>query len=138
MQETTKKFLQYMDKSQIKYEVQEREKHDWIGVTFTGENLRAIILQFFFSKEADDFALRIFSIAKVPENSKVDVLKVCNDLMNKYRWLRFYLDENNEVTAAYDASVPSEPDDRIFAMTMFNAINIIDECYPKIMKALWA
>lgn len=138
MQETTKKFLQYMDKNQIKYEVQERENHDWVGVTFTGDNLRAIILQFFFSKEAEDFALRIFSIAKVPENSKVDALKVCNDLMNKYRWLRFYLDENNEVTAAYDASVPLEPDDGIFAIIIFNSVNIIDKCYPRIMKALWA
>lgn len=138
MQETTKKFLQYMDKNQIKYEVQERENHDWVGVTFTGDNLRAIILQFFFSKETEDFALRVFSIAKVPENSTVDILKVCNDLMIKYRWMRFYLDENNEVTAAYDASVTLETSDLISATIMFRTVNIVDECYPQIMKALWA
>ena len=139
MQETTKKFLQYMDKEQIKYEAQEREgQADWVCVKYTGDNLGSIVMQFFFSEETEDFALRVFSIVKVPENRTADVLKVCNDLMAEYRWLRFYLDENKEVTAAYDATVTVETADLISAAIMFRTVNIVDECYPRIMKALWA
>ena len=138
MQETTKRFLQCMDSEQIKYEAKEREEKDWVGVKYNGNNINTISIQFFFDLGGKDVALRVFTIAKVPQNKTADMLKTLNELMVEYRWLRFYLDADNEVTASYDATITAETAAPVAKELMFRTLNIVDECYPRIMQTLWA
>lgn len=138
MQETTKRFLQHLDSEKIKYEAKERkEQSDWVCVKYQGDNVDPVTIQFFFGLDGKDVALRVFTIAKVPQNKTVDMLKTLNELMVEYRWLRFYLDADNEVTASYDATITAETAAPVSTELMFRTLNIVDDCYPRIMKTLW-
>ena len=82
--------------------------------------------------------VRIFSIARVPKNKTAAVLEVLNALMIEYRWLRFYLDSDNEVTAAIDAVITEETAAPVAGELLARGLNIVDDIYPRIMKVLWA
>ncbi len=139
MQETTKRFLKYLEDHNIRYDSKEREgQSDWVCVRYQGDNADTISLQFFFSRDGGDVAVRIFSIARVPKNKTAAVLEVLNALMIEYRWLRFYLDSDNEVTAAIDAVITEETAAPVAGELLARGLNIVDDIYPRIMKVLWA
>ena len=65
-------------------------------------------------------------------------LLACNDANKQYRWVRFYIDGDNDVVAAADAIVSEES---VFDETIeliVRMLNIVDELYPSFMKARWA
>ena len=139
MKATTAAFLDLLNQSGIKYEFKERPgKSDWVNVRYSGDSIRSISIQLFFSDDCEDVAIRSFSICKVPANKKADMLNLLNALMDEYRWLRFYLDEDNEVTAAIDAVITVATAAPIAKELMLRTLNIVDDVYPRIMKALWS
>ena len=52
-----------------------------------------------------------------------------------YRW---YLDDDREVTAAVDAVITADTIGAVAYELVQRGVNIIDENYPKVMKALWS
>ncbi len=139
MKATTAAFLDLLNQSGIKYEFKERDgKSDWVNVRYGGDNIQTLNIQLFFSEDCEDVAIRAFSICKVPSNKKADMLNILNALMDEYRWLRFYLDEDNEVTAAVDAVITVASAGPVGKELMLRTLNIVDDVYPRIMKALWS
>ena len=139
MKATTAAFLDVLNQSGIKYEFKERDgKSDWVNVRYGGDNIQSISIQLFFSQDCEDVAIRSFSICKVPANKKADMLNILNAIMDEYRWLRFYLDEDNEVTAAIDAVITVATAGPVAKELMLRTLNIVDDVYPRLMKALWA
>ena len=62
----------------------------------------------------------------------------CNSLNQEYRWVRFYLDKDWDLICEADALLdPSSGGEECLSIVR-RMVNIIDEAYPKFMKALWA
>ncbi len=65
-------------------------------------------------------------------------LIACNDANKKYRWVRFFIDEDNDVVAEADAIVSDESVFDEVIELIVRMLNIIDDLYPSFMKARWA
>ena len=136
---TTRRFTEYLDGKNIKYTAKENEgKSDWVSVKYSADNMESINLSFFFDQDCQSFALRVFSIAKVPQNKIPAVLSVCNELANEYRWVRFYVDNDNEITASYDGVIDVDTAAPVCYELLGRTLSIVDEGYPRFMKALWS
>ena len=113
---TTRRFTEYLDGKDIKYTAKENEgKSDWVSVKYSAENMESINLSFFFDQDCQSFALRVFSIAKVPQNKIPAVLSVCNELANDYRWVRFYVDNDFPV-------IPPNLPEEVYQLLDYGAI----------------
>ena len=139
MLQTTKNFCRYMDAKDVRYDAKERDgKSDWVNVKYKGDNASKIDMQFFFGTDEGVVALRVFSIVQVPGSKTASMLELLNELMQEYRWLRFYLDSDNEVTAAMDAVITPETSAPVTFEMLSRTVSIVDDIYPRLMKLLWA
>ena len=73
-----------------------------------------------------------------PAEKTSDMLVVCNSLNMRYRWLKFYLDKDNDIMIEDDAIITTETaGDECFELLIRTA-GIIKEVKPFILKAIYA
>jgi len=133
-------FKARLDSRDIKYTYFEanENRNEAIKVSFSGKNADSISVMFFFDKNSDTINIKCFSIAKVPTEKLMNIYVVLNELNAEYRWVKFYVDDDNEVTVSGDAIADVATAGEELEEILVRYINIIDEVYPRIMKALWA
>lgn len=89
---STEQFLAYLNANKLKYDYTEPEdddKKDVVVVRFTGHNLSTITVQFFFSTDGEDAAIRVFDLFKVPEDRHDKIYKALNEQNNAFRFVKF-------------------------------------------------
>lgn len=84
-----------------------------------------------------DVAIRVFGLASCPAKQEYEARVVLNELQRQYRYVRFNMDKDMDINLEYD--LPSCTEDiGAIALEMFlRILKIIDDSYPKIMKAVW-
>ncbi len=127
----------YMDREELRYHVLEEGKA--ISITFSGlDNMEKMETRVFFDEDDTSIAIRSWAICKVPEDKKDKVLEVCSNLNKTYRWVKFFIDpKSNTVDLAADAIVNEDTVGPIVDELVHRAINITDDAYPELMKAIW-
>ena len=113
-------FVKKLDAEKIKYDLHSEKPIVYIG--YKGDNFESLTFTFIFDDDGASFALRVFSIEKFTPDQLADAYEFCNSMNYAYRWLRFYVDSDNEFTAALDAVVTEE--------------TIGDECYELLGRAV--
>ena len=116
----------------------EEGRAECLRISFGGDHGNTITLNFFFDEDGTSVGIRGFSIAKAPEEKLVDMYKLLNDLNCEYRWVKFYLDSDDEVTVAGDAVIDPPTAGEELVELMYRYVNVVDEIYPRLMKVLWA
>ena len=112
---------------------------DVVTVTYTGDNKDTIRFKIFVDPDEDNVAIRVWTIAKTLDaDQAAAVTLLLNDLNNNYRWYRWYLDDDREVTASVDAGITADTSGDVAYELVQRGVDIIDENYPKVMKALWS
>ena len=110
-----------------------------VTVIYTGDSIPSIRMIFFFSKDCEDVAIRVFDIVKLPENRVEGFFKVVNEANRRFRFFKFVLDTNdNTVQAEMDAAFRTHDVGEICLELMSRCVDICDKAYPDFMKALWA
>lgn len=141
MYSSTQQFVRAMDAKDIKHSDPETAVGDREAVTviYSSENIPSIRMRFFFDQDCRDVAIRVFDLVKVPE-AKLDVLlKAVNAVNRRFRFAKFVLDtDDNSIQAELDAVFRSHDVGDICLELMARCVNICDEAYPDLMKALWA
>ncbi len=140
MLSTTKQFVKFLEKKDIRfthYEATEKRR-EIIKVGFKGENKDGIEVLFFFDPSEKAVGVKCFSIAKVPEAKLANMYALLNNLNGEYRWVKFYIDDENEVTASSDATITKATADEVCYDRLLRFLDIVDEVYPQIMKTLWS
>ena len=133
-------FQDYLDQKDVKYTyyAPEGERNEAMRISFSGKNKDSIVVTFFFDASGDSINVKSFSVAKVPAEKLMDCYVVLNELNAEYRWVKFYIDSDNEITVSGDAIVePGSAADECMEI-LVRYINIVDEVYPRIMKVIWA
>ncbi len=75
---------------------------------------------------------------KVPDEKLTDLYAVCNGLNAKYKWVKFYVDSMNNLVVQDDAIlVPENAAAECFEL-IARRFNIMNECKPIVMRALYA
>ena len=77
------------------------------------------------------------SIASVPVEKTSKVLLTLNSANNKFRWVKFYLDDDNDVIADTDVIFNEQNVGDACIEIIMRTVSIIDDAYADIMKAIW-
>ena len=129
-------YMDYMDETGIKY-IDHDEYH--VEVRYTGDNLNTIPVHVFFAKDgSDNVRLVCWKIYKCPKEELGAACGICNLLNKKFRWVKFYVDEDYDFVGEMDALI-----DPVFvgdecAKLVRKMVNIIDEAHPKIDALMWS
>lgn len=116
----------------------EEDSFSDVSVGFNCKNVNSIEVRFISTDDDSDVKVRLFSLLRVPTEKQSAVLEQLNILNNRYRFVRFFLDNDNDVNIAYDFTVSTSSDclgASCFEM-LRRFVDIADEAYPEIMKAL--
>ena len=141
MLDSTRQFIQAMDAKNIKHSDIEvtQSGMEKVTVIYTGDSIPSIRMIFFFNKDCEDVAIRVFDIVKLPENRVEGFFKVVNEANRRFRFAMFVLDTNdNPVQAEMDAAFRTHDVGEICLELMNRCVDICDKAYPDFMKALWA
>ncbi len=117
-------FTRQLDSENIKYSV-DSEK-DIVRVRYNGDHFKSVTFTFIFDDDGESFALRVFSIAQFTNNQLSDAYEFCNRMNDNYRWLRIYVDDDKELTAALDAVITPATTGAVGSELLHRAVNIVD------------
>ena len=127
-------FTANLDSKEIRYTVCERENGGIIiQVPFSGKVTNVIF-------DGDDNgthpALRtVFETC--PSDRIADVLVVCNQMNQRFRWVKFYVDNDSDVMIEDDAIVtPENAGEELFEL-LIRTVNIMKDAKPSIMRAMF-
>ncbi len=127
-------FMSHMDHENVIY----TDENEYIvRVAYKGDNLKTIPMFVRFDKDDAPYArIRCTEIANFKGKEEIGI-RLCNELNNEYRWLKFYLNEDAELVAALDTYM-DEYTCGFFCLDLVKrSVTIIDEAYPKIARAMW-
>ena len=127
-----------LDQREIKYREQEGSKVPSLRIGYTLENISHLDVFFWFDEDGTTMHYATGVIAHAPENKTDAALRAVNDLNVKYRWLAFFLDEDNDILANGDAILPANVVGDTCYELLQRTINICDEAYTHLMKCIWA
>ena len=127
-------FINYLKERDFTFNVKEKEGTD-TTVTFPYQGK---MTSFAFTGD-DGCYVSIHTVYEnVPEEKFADLLIVCNELNTEYRWLKFYVDTDNDLMVEDDAILePETAADECFEL-LVRRINILDDVKPRIMRAIYA
>lgn len=127
--------LAYLDEKGIKYTIMEKGA---VRIGFSGDNMDSIRQYLFFDEDGEPLLqTRCWDIAKFKESKRADGNMLCNDLNREYRWVRFTIDDDGDVNVVADCYMTADSAGPITFNIVNRMVNIIDDVYPRFMKALW-
>ena len=137
MNSAARLFCDYLDQKKVKYT---KLDSDAVKLSYTGKNCPSIDVTFVFGDDGRDVEIRSYSIAKInAEDPKqhLGALIACSEMNKKYRWIKFYLDDDNEITAEDDAVIDPYTTGEECYKLLGHMVNIVDKAYPLFMKVVW-
>ena len=123
-------FTAKLDKMGVKYTVNS-ERHV-IMLRYRGDHFKELAFTFTFDKDGKSVSLRVFSIAKFKDDYLSYAYRFCNKMNVEYRWIKFYVDKDNELTAAMDAVINPETVGEECFEILARAVTIVDDVYGKL------
>ena len=130
----------HFDAKGVRYDYYERteERNEAIKVSYRCDNAESVSVILFFDEDGGSLNAKSFSIAKVPEAKLMDTYVLLNELNCEYRWVKFFIDDDNEVTVSGDAIIDETNAGEECYEIIQHYVGIIDDVYPRIMKVIWA
>ena len=127
-------FVGNMNEGKIRYT--ELDQHT-IKVVFDGDNLKTINIYVFFDKDGDPLVqFKCWDILSFKGHEELGY-RACNEVNNRWRWTKFYLDRDSDLNACIDAYIDARSGGRECVNMLGRIASIIDETYPTFTKALW-
>ena len=120
-----KLFTSALDAKGIKYRVD--DERPVVRITYDGENYKDLTFTFIFDDDGESVALRVFSIEEFTAAQLPQAYAFCNRMNSEYRWLRFHIDSDNELTAGMDAVITSENAGAVCSELLSRAVDIVDD-----------
>ena len=96
-----------------------------------------VVIHLVFDLDGTSAQLVTSPIASVPAEKSAAVLLALNACNCKFRWVKFYLDEDNDVIANGDVMFDEQNTADTCIEMILRTANIIDDAYADIMKAVW-
>jgi hypothetical protein len=118
------RFARQLDAERIKYSVS--DDNAVVRILYNGDNFKSLTFTFVFDHDGKSVGIRVFSIAQFTSAQLEDAYEFCNRMNDHYRWLRFYVDEDRELTAALDAVIPADSVGEICVELLHRSVSIVD------------
>ena len=139
--QATQEISNYFTMREIKHRIDETDTMSFVEAGFNGKVVKGVVMRFFSSSENNDVAVRVgnFGGTTVPDDRRADVLEVLNALNCRFRFVKFCITSQATISVEYDLgqSTPPEALGEMCREVFIRYIQICDEAYPEVMKALW-
>ena len=136
--QATREIERAMKAQDLHCSIHETSSSSIVEVGFNGKVAKKMTIRFISRDDDNDFAARCFAIVNVPEDKLTKLRRVVNGLNNEYRFLKFIIDEDNDLNLEFDFPVKGESVGPAAVEILIRTSNILDDCYPKLMSAIWA
>ena len=96
--------------------------------------------EFLFIKSDDsgnDVALRIFRVENFSPANRAKGFALVTELQNKYRYIRFAIDDDGDLNVSYDFPLMIEGIGDAALEMMLRITQILDESRPALVRASW-
>ena len=106
-----------------------------------GWNFEGGSLEIFFKFDESDTHVHLegLNFIRVPENKYDAMYKVLNECNDQYTHVKFVLDtENGQINARDDDVIQLDSCGPECFELMIRMVKIVEDAYPKFMKAMWA
>ena len=135
----TKKIYDWLqeNKPSLKVFIDEREKSSNVWLQFGIKNGGSYRIRFISSDDDNDVSVRAYAIVSVDSAKRSKVLEAVNSLNNEYRYVRFVIDEDNDINVEYDFPVRADNVEECAMEMISRFVDIIDEAYPTIMRVIF-
>ena len=131
-------FLEELEKHDMKHmQIREDGNVTIIPLGFQLKNTRVEIATIFNSEDAS-VAIRCMGFLKINESQFPQALLCCNGLNKKMRWVKFYVDDDLDISVEDDAIVDDTTGGKEVFELVLRMAAIADEAYPELNKAIWS
>lgn len=127
-------FVNHLEEKELKYSVRVDDDGDVIvDFPYQGKITKCI-----FTGDDGKYLSFYQVFENVPLDKQAEMILLCNELNTAYKWVTFYVDDDNDLMLHNDAILcPACAAETAFEL-LLRLVNIADECKPKIMKGLYA
>lgn len=132
------KFCSYLDRENIKYTV---DMENIVSIVFSGgDNIPSCDVKVIFDSDGGNtVAFKSWSIGKFKDESKyAKAVILCNRLNAKFRWAKFYVDDDFDVSVESDILVDENNVGEFCLEITLRLMKIMDDAYPDFMKIRWS
>ena len=114
------------------------EKHVFV-LNFGGGDFSYSHIAIHVVFDADGNSIQVVTspIANVPIEKTSKLLLAVNELNSRFRWVKFYLDSDNDIIADADQIIDEYTAGESCVEIVMRVANIVDEAYPGLMKEIW-
>ena len=139
MLDTARALIKEFEEEGWHYEHEEatEEFAETVRIPFSLENNVRVKVIFFFDDNNQTVNIKVFSLCQVKVEKLMDMYVLLNQLNYEYRWVTFYLDQDNEVTLSGDAVVDVATAGAELKQLCGRFLSIIEDIYPRLMKVIW-
>ena len=126
--------MEYMRREKIRYE---DVREFVLKITYTGGNFSTIPIYIYFDENGEStIAIKCWNVANFAGQTDLAVT-LCNELNKKYRWVKFYVDEDADVVAELDALISLDDCGAACMNFVQRMTSVVDDAYPIFMHELW-
>ena len=116
--------LRKLDAEKLQYTLD--EDRPVVRLTYSGECFCDVCFALMFDDDGLSVGLRVFSVAQFKRSELMDAYELCNRLNREYRWMRFFIDEDRELTLSTDAILVSGSVGAVCHELLTRAVDIVD------------
>lgn len=128
-------FVAHLQKESVKYV--DRDE-DAVDISFNGKNASSIRVTVRFSKDNEGYVHFFNMTIGSFKDKEAEAMKQCNAMNMKYRWVKFYVDNDSDVIVDADAIVDLGSVGKECLEIVIRTVKIIDDVYPEFMRLRWA
>lgn len=130
---------QELVKAGLKHQRQKAGQLEFIETGFSGDNVTVKIRIIALGNDGE-FRILSGSFVKIPQQKIQAGYKLVNELNNKYKYVKFAVDDDGDVSVQWDLpdNVPLEAVGKTGVEILLRMFKIIDDAYPEVMKTVWS
>ncbi|MBR2738373.1 MAG: YbjN domain-containing protein [Lachnospiraceae bacterium] len=137
MMPVVQSYLDELTKNDMKYfpiEEQDGETVVTVGIALSNTNIRVMVI---FDADGKSAAIRCYGLLRVTQEQFPMALLACNELNKQKRWVKFLIDDDNDVNLEDDAVIDEATAGPELLELVFRMCSIAEDAYPVLNKAIW-
>lgn len=139
MQGTARDFIRACDREGLKYKEPRTTDSGKTAVTLgvNGAHGNSYNVGFYFDTNETGVAVRVYQLTASNESNYAKMLLACNQLNNKYRWVKFVIDDDRDINMEADCVISPTTAGTVCVEMFYHFMGIAKDAYPVLMKAQW-
>ncbi|MBE7002681.1 MAG: YbjN domain-containing protein [Ruminococcaceae bacterium] len=134
----TTEIADVFEKEDLKFDISDMDDSSLVEARFNTKKAGSLRILFISHDDDSDVAIRAFKVVTgVPDEKRAALLEAVNSCNDQYRFAKFILDEDGDINMEYDLPVETNDVGEIALEIAIRFVQIADEAYPTMMKALW-